>query len=199
MVDTRIRIEEYVLFWRAETYGLFCVFQQQEYDISLELQNVAIRDGDYVGIELNIELCHNSVTIDQLESEYNYYDHMLLYLSNSQCSRNYGEVVLSNSHFRRISGVHKQGGFSVSASSFIQFVNLTFSSVVSPLNIHNVPNMNLQNINITNCFGVVVTHQNSSITYTGSNFIWDNSRAQYGVLFLWNSNVIFQGHTRVFL
>ena len=191
MVDIRIRIEEYVLFWREETYGLFTVFQQQEYDISLELQNVAVRDGDYVGIELNIELCHNSVTIDQLESEYNYYDHMLLYLSNSQCSRNYGEVVLSNSHFRRISGVHKQGGFSVSASSFIQFVNLTFSSVVSPLNIHNVPNMNLQNIN---CFGVVVTHQNSSITYTGSNSIWDNSGAQYGVLFLWN--VTFQGHTR---
>ena len=85
MVDTRIRIEEYVLFWRAETYGLFTVFQQQEYDISLELQNVAVH---YVGIELNIELCHNSVTIDQLESEYNYYNHMLLYLSNSQCLRN---------------------------------------------------------------------------------------------------------------
>ena len=190
MVDILIRIEEYVLFWREETYGLFTVFQQQEYDISLELQNVAVRDGDDVGIELNIELCHNSVTIDQLESEYNYYDHMLLYLSNSQCSRNYGEVILSNSHFRRISGgitVHKQGGFSVSASSFIQFVNLTFSSVVSPLNIHNVPNMNLQNIN---CFGVVVTRQNSSITYTGSNSIWDNSGAQY------HSNLTFQGHTR---
>ena len=131
VVDTRIRIEEYVLFWRAETYGLFTVFQQQEYDISLELQNVAVRDGDYVGIELNIELCHNSVTIDQLESEYNYYNP---YLSNSQCLRNYGEVVLSNSHFRRISGgitVHKQGGFSVSASSFIQFVNLAVWSVLS--------------------------------------------------------------------
>ena len=72
MVDTRIRIEEYVLFWRAETYGLYTVFQQQEYDISLELQNVAVQDGDYVGIELNIELCHNSVTIDQLELEYSY-------------------------------------------------------------------------------------------------------------------------------
>ena len=65
MVDIRIRIEEYMLFWRAETYGLYTVFQQQEYDISLELQNVAVRDGDYVGIGLNIELCHNSVTIDQ--------------------------------------------------------------------------------------------------------------------------------------
>ena len=38
---------------------------------------MAVQDGDYVGIELNIELCHNSVTIDQLESEYNFYDHML--------------------------------------------------------------------------------------------------------------------------
>ena len=46
LIDTRIRIEEYVLFWRAETYGLYTVFQQQEYDISLELQNVAVQNGD---------------------------------------------------------------------------------------------------------------------------------------------------------
>ena len=204
LVYTHIRIEAYVDLWAADTYGLYTQFQQQKYDIRLELQNVDVSyNYVYAGIELNVDLCHNSINIDKLNSTYNYYDHFVLHLWNHisfHCSEN-GEVVLLNSYFHRINvgiTVRNQGELLMVNFPSLTFVNLTFQNVLSPFNIYNIPNITLQNINITECFGVVITHENSHITYTGHNFIWNNDGALYGIMFAWNSNVTFQGHTQFY-
>ena len=203
LIDTHIQIKENVYLWSATKRGMYTLFEQQKYDINLELQNVEVWYGDSVGIELNIDLCHNSVNIDQLESNDNFGDHMLLYLwnhPNSFCSK-IGEIVLSNSHFQQLYEgitIRNRRELTIISSSYINLVNITFDRILSPLNIHNVPNITLQNINVSNCFGIVIKHENSTIKYTGSSFIWDNNGAQYGVMLVWNSIVAFQGHTQFF-
>ena len=199
LVYTYIRIEQNCDFWRSDTNGIFIQFQQQMYGINLELQNAYVR-ANYVGIELKVDLCHNSINIDKLKSTYNFDDHMVLDLWSSHCSET-GEFLLLNSHFYLMDSgitVRNYGELMVISPSHIAFVNLTFQDVLSPLSIHNIPNITLQNINITDCSGVVITHENSNITYTGHNFIWNNDGAYYGIMFVWKSNVTFQGHTQFY-
>ena len=205
-LDTRIRIQEQTVFSGAHGSGLLAVFYQQRYNIALELQDVVVEEcntgSSYGGIVLILELCHNSLHIDRLNSSYCWYNHMLLYLwnyPNSQCLRN-GKIVVSNSHFQQVAigvTVRNWGSFAIQAPTFIELVNLTFSKILSPLAIHNIPNITLQNINVTECYGIVIEHENSGITYTGNNFIWNNDGAMWGVMFAWNSNVTFQGYTRL--
>ena len=183
-------------FWRSDTNGLYIQFEQQKYGISLKLQNVYVRTN-CVGIELQVDLCHNSISIDKLKSIYNFYAHIVLELLSSEA----GEVVLLNSHFysyQADSGitVRNYGEIMVNSPSHIAFVNLTFQNVLKPLSIHYIPNITLQNINITECSRVVI--ENSNITYTGHNFIWNNSVEVYGIMSAWNSNVTFQGHTQFY-
>lgn len=168
-----------------------------KYGISLDLQNVYVRKNDD-GIVFEVDLCHNSINIDKLKSTYNLLNHIVLDLWSSHCSEA-GEVLLLNSHFYNNwvdSGI-TVSSYGVNSPFHIAFVNLTFQNAFRPLRIYDIPNITLQNINITNCSGVI-EHQNSNITYTGHNFIWNNDKALYGIMFAWNSNVTFQGHTQFY-
>ena len=193
LVYTYIRIEN-CNFWGSYTNGLYIQFEQQKYGISLKLQNVYVRTNN-IGIQLQVDLCHNSINIDKLVSTYSFDDHIVLDLY-SHCSEA-GEVVLLNSYF-----YNDWLDFGIivlnhGELTHIAFVNLTFQNVFRPLITYNVPNITLQNINITNSSGMI-EHEDSNITYTGHNFIWNNRGALYGIMSAWNSNVTFQGHTQFY-
>ena len=185
-------------------YGLTATLYQHKYDIFLDIQHIDVYDAltPYGGIALNVDLCHNSINMNNVNFTSGWRHSLVVYLWNDvdwQCAKN-GAITVANCYFQKrplypTVLISNWPDLSIQGLTFIQLINVTFWDVSTPLEVSNIARITITNINITKSRGVLIQHENSEVIYDGSNYIWDNNAAYWGVMFLSKSNVTFRGNT----
>lgn len=188
-------------------YGFTATLYQHKYNIFLDIQHVDVYESLTLngGIALHVDLCHNSISMNDVNFTRGLRNKLVIYLWNVDdwlCAKN-GEITVTNCYFQDGFGgaevlISNWPSLSIQGLTFIQLTNITFQDVSAALEVSNIASIIITNMNITKSRGVLIQHKNSEVVYDGSNYIMDNNAAYWGVMFISKCNVTFRGNTKFY-